>query len=153
MALPLDGDGFLRRECPDCEREFKWLATESDNADSGSAAAPQGYFCPYCGVQAPPDAWFTKIQLDHARAKAVHEVVGPELKKFRDSVRRSSTGFIKVDVRYEEPQEPQRLIERDDMRRVDFPCHPAEPVKVLDDWTGPVHCLICGAPAPSTRSS
>ena len=25
MEIPLDSDGFLRRECPTCEREFKWL--------------------------------------------------------------------------------------------------------------------------------
>ncbi len=23
MTIPLDSDGFLRRECPTCEREFK----------------------------------------------------------------------------------------------------------------------------------
>jgi hypothetical protein len=28
MSLPLDGDGFLRRECPKCERQFKWLHRE-----------------------------------------------------------------------------------------------------------------------------
>ena len=25
IALPLDNDGFLRRECPSCERQFKWF--------------------------------------------------------------------------------------------------------------------------------
>jgi hypothetical protein len=34
--------------------------------------------------------------------------------------------------------------EPNDMRRVDFRCHPAEPAKVLESWTEPVHCLICG---------
>ena len=32
---------------------------------------------------------------------------------------------------------------------VDFGCHPDEPVKVLDDWSGKVHCLICGEAAAS----
>jgi hypothetical protein len=32
------------------------------------------------------------------------------------------------------------------MTRVDFECHPTEPVKVLDDWDNPVHCRICGQP-------
>ncbi len=27
ISMPLDSDGFLRRECPTCEREFKWLHT------------------------------------------------------------------------------------------------------------------------------
>jgi hypothetical protein len=39
------------------------------------------------------------------------------------------------------------LIEADDMRRVDFACHPTERVEGLDDWAGHVHCLICGEPA------
>jgi hypothetical protein len=30
------------------------------------------------------------------------------------------------------------------MRRVGFPGHPGEPVKMLDDWSAPVRCLICG---------
>jgi hypothetical protein len=30
------------------------------------------------------------------------------------------------------------------MIRVDFDCHPTEPVKVLDDWDKSVYCLICG---------
>ena len=30
------------------------------------------------------------------------------------------------------------------MTRVDFACHPSEPLKVLDDWREPVRCLICG---------
>ena len=32
MSLPLDSDGFLRRQCPACEREFKWLHAESEGA-------------------------------------------------------------------------------------------------------------------------
>jgi hypothetical protein len=42
------------------------------------------------------------------------------------------------------PEEPAPLNEENDMRRVDFGCHPSEPVKVLGDWTGPVHCIVCG---------
>ena len=25
ITLPVDKDGFLRRECPSCKRQFKWL--------------------------------------------------------------------------------------------------------------------------------
>ena len=34
------------------------------------------------------------------------------------------------------------------MRRIDFVCHPDDPIKVADDWTGLVRCLICGTTAP-----
>ena len=32
----------------------------------------------------------------------------------------------------------------DDMVMVEPPCHPAEPLKVPEDATGSVHCLVCG---------
>ena len=32
MSSPLDSDGFLYRECPICEREFKWLHTPEGDA-------------------------------------------------------------------------------------------------------------------------
>ena len=60
VPLPLDVDGFLRRECPTCERELKWRPTPE-----GEEPIPMpdgGYFCPYCGVQASPDAWLTEAQ-------------------------------------------------------------------------------------------
>jgi hypothetical protein len=30
MSLPLDEDGFLRRECPTCERQFRWWHTPDE---------------------------------------------------------------------------------------------------------------------------
>jgi hypothetical protein len=69
MSLPLDGEGFLRRECPTCEREFKWLPSPDPEDDVEVAAttegaeAPESYYCPYCAVSAPPDTWMTKAQV------------------------------------------------------------------------------------------
>ena len=47
----------------------------------------------------------------------------------------------------EAPDELDPLTETDDMTLVSFPCHPSEPLKVLDDWRMLVRCLICGQPA------
>jgi hypothetical protein len=44
MSFPLDSDGFLRRVCPSCEREFKWLPTpegEEPNFELRSGARPE----------------------------------------------------------------------------------------------------------------
>ena len=51
VSFPLDSEKFLRRACPTCSREFKWLSEEGD-AESPS---PEHYFCPYCGSSAAPD--------------------------------------------------------------------------------------------------
>lgn len=151
MSLPLDSDNFLRRECPTCEREFKWLASGSE--EEAAPVPDGGYFCPYCAIQAPADAWWTPAQLELAKSIVTQQVVAPELEKFARQMKdisRRSGGFIKADVKTDLPPEADALVEVDDLRRVDFPCHPNEPVKVLDDWTGAVHCLVCGTPAPAS---
>jgi hypothetical protein len=158
MSLPLDSDGFLRRECPTCERQFKWLPSPDPDADedvaetAGADEAPESYHCPYCAVTAPPDAWLTKAQVAAAEAIVQRELIDPKLDKLAreiDRLNRSSGGLIGIEARLErdEPEPAPELDEPDDMRRIDFTCHPAEPVKVLDEWDRPVHCLICGEPA------
>lgn len=54
IQLPVDSDGFLRRACKACSREFKWLHSQ----DVEEAANP--YHCPYCGQ--PGDDWTTDEQ-------------------------------------------------------------------------------------------
>ncbi|MGK2851111.1 MAG: hypothetical protein ACSLFN_09405 [Candidatus Limnocylindrales bacterium] len=146
MSVPLDSDGFLRRQCPTCEKDFKWL---SSAAGEGEPAPDGGYYCPYCAVQAPTDSWFTTEQIELAQNTVMREVLAPELDKMARDLRRNSRGsFLRLEVSYDKPQAMDPLVESDDMRRVDFDCHPTEPVKVLDDWNRDVHCLICGSKLP-----
>lgn len=141
MTVPLDGDGFLRRECPACEREFKCLPSPGES--EGPTPDADGYYCPYCRVQAK-EGWLTKAQVELARATVLQEVVNPMLEDFTRKIQRSSSDNFKVTASHKPSPQPPKLAEPDDMRRVDFPCHPTEPIKVLDDWTGRLHCLICG---------
>lgn len=146
MSLPLDLDGFLRRECPTCGREFKAFV-DPDEDDDAEPDSDEGYFCPYCGVQAPGDAWWTKAQLELAESIIVAQVVGPAVKDLDESFKnltRRSQGMVRTSVKYDEPEEADPLTEEDDMRRVDFGCHPTQPLKVLDDWRKPARCYICG---------
>ena len=129
MSMPLDSDGFLRRECPTCEREFKWFHTPEEQ-QSASAVPDGGYFCPYCGVQAEAGSWLTQAQVEQAQNIVATQAIGPLVEKYG--------------LRYQPPEKLDPLTEVDDMTRVDFECHPGEPVKVLDGWDRPVRCLMCG---------
>lgn len=40
---------------------------------------------------------------------------------------------------------PDPLIEPDDMVMVEPPCHPNEPLKVPEESTEQIYCLICGS--------
>jgi hypothetical protein len=149
VSLPLDSDGFLRRECPTCEREFKWLSSSDEEAEA-EPVPEGGYYCPYCAIQAPPDAWWTPAQLEVVNSAVSKEVLEPELKKLDRSLRdlsRQSGGLISGRLDTDIPPEADPLVETDDMQRVDFECHPNEPVKVLEGWGRDVHCLICGSAA------
>lgn len=140
FSIPLDADGFLRRECPKCEREFKWRPSEGD----GVPIPALGYACPYCAVRSPPDHWWTKTQLEYAERLAASEILGPELRELEHKYDPES--MISFDVSVSVPETPEPLAdEENDMRRIDFACHPGEPIKVLEDWRCPVHCLICAA--------
>src|SRR5438309_1516093 len=96
MSLPFDSDRFLRRECPTCEREFKWLPTRS--GEEGIPTPDGGYFCPYCAVQASANAWFTKAQRELAKAKAYNQVMRPELDKLQRRLEgfNQSAGLVRV---------------------------------------------------------
>lgn len=147
FSIPLDDDGFLRRECPRCERELKWRPDEDDvNPEDVVPTPEEGYACPYCAGRAPADHWWTKPQLMHAEQLAASEILGPELKQLE---RRPDPGsMISLSVKVDVPDTPAPITDDpNDMRRVDFACHPSEPVKILQNWMGDVHCLICAMPA------
>lgn len=150
-TLPLDSDGFLRRECPNCERQFKWLhRAEQEEGDEETHEVPESYFCPYCHEEAAPDAWWTKEQLEYAKALVLADGLALQLRQFQRDIRRLSqrSGLIQMDVRLPPLERPDALAEIDDMVRVDFPCHPTEPVKLDDAWESDVACLVCGIRYP-----
>lgn len=141
--LPLDDDGYLRRQCPRCERVFKWHHSEATDED---ATPPEAYFCPYCGEPSPLDQWYTDEQVDYLQALVANEamrMLEAELGPTVDEINRSKGIVqIKLDVPHANPPEP--LFEDDDMVAVEPPCHPEEPLKLLEDWDDLIHCLICG---------
>lgn len=137
LQIPVDDDGFIRQKCPTCDREFKRL----HHAESAEGLEPElgGLYCPYCGIQ-NADNWLTDAQAEQLRAIALRDVAQP---KVEEMLRKSFGSAVKFTPSRAEVPAP--LAEDNDMRRVDLACHPSEPVKVLDSWTGSIHCQICGS--------
>lgn len=143
VSIPLDRDGFVRRGCPTCEREFKWLYT--DDEDAATQPSDRGYCCPYCGVWAQPDQWFTGAQVEYIQQIGLNAAADQVDEMFSQFNRPGSA------LQYtpgERPLPPGEMPpEPDDMRRVDFECHPEDPLKVDEKWDKAVRCLICGTTA------
>lgn len=134
----------MRRECPNCEQQFKWHhGPANEEAEAHSDATT--YYCPFCGQPSDPDTWWTQEQLEYMQgfaAPQVSRLIQDELANaFRGSG--NSLKFTASDDG-DSLDVPMSLTEPDDMQVVASPCHDYEPIKVPDGSTGPFHCLLCG---------
>ena len=142
VELPLDSDGYLRRQCPRCERVFKWHHDEP----TSDSEKHDGYFCPYCSEWAPSDQWWTDEQVEYIEAVAADEAMKQieiELRPSVEQLNRAGGGLIRMEMQVPRRVPPPPLVEQDDMTAVEPPCHPAEPIKIQPDWSDAVTCLIC----------
>lgn len=146
VSLPLDSDGFVRRECPHCEREFKWHHGPA-NEEAEQQPPWNTYYCPLCGEPAGPDSWWTHAQLElieNAQERLIGQEFGDMFKSLERSTRRNQYVTVKAG-KINLPGVADPLVEPDDMTTVTSPCHTWEPVKVPEDHVGPIHCLVCGS--------
>lgn len=143
FELPLDADGFIRRECPTCHQQFKWHHGRTGDAPADHVE-PTVYYCPLCGHAAAADAWWTPEQFDYQQAivAAYAPLVAQEELK---AAMRSAKG---LQFRWKQlpPDElPNPMVEPDDMDAVASPCHPWEPTKLQSLAENlEIHCLVCG---------
>jgi hypothetical protein len=178
IALPLDTDQFLRRECPLCFGQFKLETGEEDRqslierqleayllheglelrAETADAAAEEGeeeeLWCPYCGQAAPKDQWWTQEQIEYIGIFGYNIMAEIINKEFIRPMKRKFSGRQRglISLRFEgkemEYQEPWISPESDDMTIHDLPCCGLR-VKLEDDWAGTVYCYQCGFPHKS----
>jgi hypothetical protein len=146
VSLPVDSDGFLRRECPHCEGVFKWHHGPA-NAEAEEQAEAETYYCPLCGQPAGTDSWWTQEQLAYIEGAAMPQVataMDDQIDKLFEGLN-SKHVKVKRTGHSDVPEAPTPLVEPDDMVIVASPCHAWEPVKVPESRNGPLYCLICGA--------
>jgi hypothetical protein len=175
VSFPLDDDGFLRRECPLCNREFKMKPTSAelrseaehtthamlaqaaepsadDEADAGEV---RDRWCPYCGQQAPTTSWWTQEQVAYlsvfARnimARLVNEHLVRPMKRSLGGAPRGGLFSIEFKGSEMEEQEPWIAPEPNDMSQFALPCCNRE-LKITNAAEEVVHCFFCGFPHPN----
>jgi hypothetical protein len=159
VELPRDASGFVRRECPQCQRAFKTRPHRQDacilqrrlaslfpfeNAHESFDEVPDGS-CLYCGHRAPLDEWLTPGQQAHLEALA---------RAWANHVRYEQLAYVSRTLSLNPrptfvATEPEALPgpmppEPDDMRVIPLVCC-GEEVKSLWDWEGPLFCPRCGS--------
>ena len=145
INLPLDNDGFLRRECPHCMGYFKWHHGPA-NEEAEQHTDPDTYYCPLCGQPAGPDSWWTTEQLEFAQGAALPAVLTDLENEFGRAFKKSGNRHLRIEMtgHFDTPDAPSPLSEPDDMAIITSPCHGYEPVKVPEDRAMPFYCLVCG---------
>lgn len=71
-----DEDGYVGRECPDCEKYFKI------KFGTGLPKTTDCY-CPYCNHNGPHSKFWTKQQLDYAKSVALNRLTGDFLRNLK----------------------------------------------------------------------
>jgi hypothetical protein len=137
MRIPLDADGYLRRECPNCERDFKRLVRKVSEAELSRRSSSE-LFCPYCGLRSPSNTWLTKAQIEYTK-KVLAELVA------RERTRRGVKTLLLLPFPGSSRLTNGELSEANDMKVVRPPCHSEYAIKVSDLWIGDLHCAVCGA--------
>jgi hypothetical protein len=142
IPLPLDDDGFLRRECPHCSQQFKWHHGPTAERPQGDIDPPV-YFCPLCGASAAPDQWYTQDQISFIEETGSGHAIR-EISDMLEQTFSGTKGFTYHRNPSDEPEPPAALQEPNDMVIITPPCHPWEPIKVPEETAQQLHCLICG---------
>jgi hypothetical protein len=140
VSIPLDDDGFLRRECPYCCREFKIRKDDFESLDINKE-----YYCPYCGENASPLAWITKGQKELFNKIAENvavDIINKEFVTFLKGLDNPSKG---VRVTAHELERGNELInpEINDMKIIELPCC-QKSIKIDQDRDSQIHCYYCG---------
>ncbi len=172
VLFPLD-DGFLRRSCPYCRREFKillkkseiedlvskledsFLVEETTGTETREDREVEGLFtCPYCGRQAGEDRWWTqeqqlhiRIHLENLAAEVINEqFIQPLKRKFG----RKTSGPVSIRFEGKELEKKSAWMspEASDMEIFELPCCERK-VKIDPEWSGEIHCFFCGFPHAS----
>lgn len=168
-AFPKDEDGFFRRACPYCQKEFKILITEEDLSDltqgaynsfllekpeipaeeESEKAQECKLTCPYCGQKSSRGSWWTEEQLAYIRV-ILRNIVARTLnsdfiRPLQRDLGRSTHGMFHFKGKEVREREAWISPEVNDMNIFALPCCDTR-IKIEDFWKGTVHCFLCGFP-------
>ena len=166
LSFPTDKEGFLRRECPFCQKEFKVKFNQEEISDISNQSIEQFlveesseqndeyedntesfYFCPYCGQYSSFNNWWTKEQVKYIHIvckNIMAQLINEHLVKPLQKTSRSSS-FLKIEAKPISQQQEWIGTEADDLKEVTLKCCERQ-IKLIDNWDKKVFCHFCGFP-------
>lgn len=168
ISFSLDAEGFFRRECPFCRKEFKVLlekeelsqfaqkgiesfmieSKEETNNSQESDSYEDEFVCPYCGQRASADSWWTQEQLSYIHIfgeNIMAQIINDNLIRPLQGKFQKHDSFISFQGKEMQQREPWISPELSDMKIFNLPCCERK-IKIDDNWNKRVHCFFCGFP-------
>lgn len=142
-TLSADAQGYVRRRCDACRREFA--------ARLGPESGADWYWCPYCGSRQSWDRWFTPTQraaIEDGLAEAALEIVSEQIDDALADLTSASDGILAFHASGHHYPTRQCPVEAtNDLVERPAPCHLEVGLKLDPSWTTAPHCHLCGARA------
>ncbi len=176
VPFPIDDEGYFRRECPYCCRQFKvlldkdemrdmiskleasYLLDESSEHKTGEDREQEALFtCPYCGQEEDGDSWWTQEQLLYIRThleNIVADMVNEQfIRPLKREYGRKTSGPVSIRFEGKEMEKKKAWMspEASDMGISDLPCC-GRKVKIEPEWSETVYCFFCGFPHARGRA-
>lgn len=111
VSLPTDDEGYLGRECEQCESYFKIVP-------GTGLAGITTCICPYCGHKAEQSDFSTQAQIDYGTSIVTQQVLGAVTRDFKDMARsfnrKCSGGLFSLKMTVNSRPSPiQHYVEKD----------------------------------------
>ncbi len=172
ISLPLDEDGYFRRECPLCHKEFKILLSQEeltelaqeginsymleqqqetdDSLEEEEDSCNTEYFCPYCEQKASNDNWWTQEQIAYVHVVAENIFANLMNENFIKPMKRNfgRGSIIRFDAKEMKQREAWISPENNAMGIVELPCCQKK-IKIEEHRNNKVYCYFCGFPHDS----
>ena len=167
IPFSLDPEGFLRRQCPLCGRQFKikphregsaldagepedtfLLSVEGEGKVKEDLETSTELFCPYCGQPSPGKEFLTDAQKEYIHSiigKHIARLVGDNLFQSLKKIESHSSGSISIKAESKKIPEPgiPPLADVGDLQIYHLSCCEKE-IKIQEGWEKPVYCPYCG---------
>jgi hypothetical protein len=158
-AFPKDSDGFLSRECPECEGRFK-VSVSDEPENDGVPARDEGLsddeiltrdeemqrYCPLCHQAVRGNRWWTPEQIEFAE-EAISAAVQIKFQEMLKETANKAGGLLEFRSGGT-PAMPSPPEESEGMILVAPPCHEEDPLKIPATWSDEVACHQCGVRYP-----
>lgn len=170
VLFPVDNEGYFRRECPYCCKEFKVLLEKNEmediisqledsySLDESSEPKIDDYreqealfTCPYCGQEGDRGSWCTQEQLlyitTHLENLAADMLNEQFIRPLKRKFGRKTSGPVSIRFEGKEMEKKKAWMspEASDMKIFDLLCC-GRKVKIEPEWSKMVYCFFCGFP-------